>query len=353
MTLLFSIIIYLLPIFLGSSVINGTNTNKNNFYILSCSEMSLFFFIPVLYVYVLNFSWESSAITSWFGHILYTSYQSKMLYLIFLFFWLILYLFLNTTYLSSSEIYDFFITKVNFVYWMSLLFFTNSLFTIIFVIEIISTLVFLLITTSIFSTTFFYKNINFDSKNFFHHNSPYLFLQALLFYFWVSLISSLNLFIFLIFFYNNFLTLDYFLLENIFNYLILVNSFKDLYVVGVIWFVIIFSIFLKCGIVPLFLWKPTFFKGISFSTLIFYIIFIYFFLFLFFINFLNIYFHELFYYYSFVTVFIITLGLMTLFFILCESFFLKTFLAVSSILNSLLVFLSLCLPHTVDVLFFL
>ena len=91
------------------------------------------------------------------------------------------------------------ITKFNILYWTVLLYCANSLFSIIFVVEVISTLIFLILTTSTFSTVFFYKNINFDSKNFFQNNVPYVFLQSILFYFWVSLISSLNLFVFLMF----------------------------------------------------------------------------------------------------------------------------------------------------------
>ena len=60
---------------------------------------------------------------------------------------------------------------------------SNSIFTLMFVIEVISTLIFLLITTSVFSTTFFYKNINFDTKNFFQNVTPFTFLHSLFFFF--------------------------------------------------------------------------------------------------------------------------------------------------------------------------
>ena len=134
-----------------------------------------------------------------------------------------------------------------------MLFTSNSVFTLVFVIEVISTLVFLLITTSVFSTTFFYKNINFDSKNFFQNLVPITFLQSLLFFFWVSLISSLNLFVFIIFIYKSLVTLDWFVIEHIFYYLASVSTFKSLFFIGVSWFFIVFSIFLKCGIAPLFI----------------------------------------------------------------------------------------------------
>lgn len=352
-TILFSLVLYLLPILLGSSTISTLVKVKNNFYLLSGSEMFYFFLALFILYFYINLIWSSPVITSWFGHLIYSSYQFKIFYLILFFSFLFSVFFLSVSYFSSNEIYDFLITKINILYWTFFLFCANSLFTIIFIIEVISTLIFLLLTTSTFSTVFFYKNINFDSKNFFQNSTPYIFLQSILFYFWVTLISSLNLFIFLIYFYSCFLTMDFFLLESIFNYLVLVTSFNDIYSLGVSWFFIIFSIFLKCGIAPMFIWKPTFFKGLSFITISFYITFVYFTLFLFFINFLGTYFHELFFYYSFINLILVISGLFVLFFILCESFYFKTFLAISSILNSILVFISLTLVHISDLFFFL
>lgn len=269
------------------------------------------------------------------------------------FFYAFLVMFLNTSYFSSSEIFDFLIAKFNTYYWILLIFYSNSLFTIIFVIEVLSALIFLILTTSMFSTSFFYKNISFDSKIFFHNSLPYTFLQSFLFYFWVSLISSLNLFVFSILLTNIFFTFDWTILEHVFSHIMNTFSLKEVWVVGFVWFVILFSILLKCGIVPLFLWKPTFFKGVNFNMLAFYILFFYFLLMLFFVNFLAAYFNCIFYYYSTIMIVFVLIGCLCLLLILCESFYLKIFFAVSSILNSLLVFLALVALHNFDFIFFL
>jgi hypothetical protein len=342
----------LVPLSNSLSTLKTSSTVRSFFYIVSGTESTYFFMSPVLLIYLINVSWSSSDISSWFGHLTFTSGQSKIVYIVLFMFTLIMLMFLTTVYLSSQEIYDFIVTKLNFLYWLLILFFSNSIFSVMFVIEVLSTLIFLLITTSTFSTSFFYKNTDLNSGNFFHNHSPYTFLQSILFFFWVSLISSLNLFIFMIFLYNKMVTFDWFLLENVFYYYTTTHTTVDIAHLGVIWFVMVFSIFLKCGVAPLFIWKPTFFKGISFPTLAFYIIFFYFLLFLFFINFFLVYLHELFFYYSFVTLIFVILGLITLLFILCESFFIKTFFAVSSILNSLLVILAMSTTHGVDVVFF-
>ena len=353
LTLFMSLVIYLLPIVLSSYNLNSSSKLKNNFYIISASETTLFFFTPLFCTFFLNYCWSSADLTIWFGHIMFTSFQSKMLYLIFFVFYIVLYFINATTYFSSNEIYDFIITQFNFLYWITILFMSNSIFTLMFIIEVISTLIFLLITTSVFSTTFFYKNINFDTKNFFQNVTPFTFLHSLFFFFWISLISSLNLFVFIIFIYKTLVTLDWFLIEHIFYYLTNISSVKSLFFIGLVWFFIIFSIFLKCGIAHLFIWKPTFFKGLSFIALIFYISFFYFFLFLFLLIFLTNYMHSLFYYYFLINLLFVALGLLNLFFILCESFYIKTFFAVSSILNSLFVMLAIVSNHNIDFIFYL
>lgn len=352
-TLLFSVIIYLLPLSINISNTIFSFSKKNNFYIISGVEGLLFFVIPILLICIINSVISFSSITAWFGHIIFSGFQSKITYFISFFYFLTLLLFFTVTYFSSNEVYDFLIAKFNTFYWFLLLFFSNSTFTVIFVIEVLSTLVFLLITSSIFSTTFFYKNIDFDLKIFFQNSSPFTFIQSLLFYFWISLVSSLNLFIFLIFLFTKILTFDWFLTEHIFYFLTNISSLSDLLIIGLVWFIIMFSILLKCGIVPLFLWKPTFFKGLSFQMLFFYIVFFYFLLFLFFINFVSVYFNCIFYFYSLITVIFIVIGLLFLFFILCETFYLKIFFAISSILNSLLVLISLSTSHNIDLFFFL
>jgi hypothetical protein len=183
LTIFMSLVIYLLPIVLSSYNLNTSSKLKNNFYIISAPETTLFFFTPLFCTFLLNYCWSSSDLTIWFGHIMFTSFQSKMLYLIFFVFYVVLYFINATTYFSSNEIYDFIITQFNFLYWITILFMSNSIFTLMFVIEVISTLIFLLITTSVFSTTFFYKNINFDTKNFFQNVTPFTFLHSLFFFF--------------------------------------------------------------------------------------------------------------------------------------------------------------------------
>ena len=139
----------------------------------------------------------------------------------------------------------------------------------------------------------------------------------------------------------------------VFLYFINTNNIKDIFSLGLIWFIMLFAIFVKCGLAPLFIWKPTFFKGLPLYTLFFYIVFFYSLFYIFIIHFLLSYLAEVFVFYiMFFWIFVLS-GLFVLLVIICETYYIKAFLAISSIINSLLVFLMLASPHYVDTLFFL
>ena len=211
----------------------------------------------------------------------------------------------------------------------------------------------LLIITSTFSSTYFYNLLNLTKHSYFSQTLPTSYLNTVIFFFWVSLASSLTLFVFLTLFYLKFFTFDWNTVEVVFYYVLAVSDFKNIFNISLTWLFIIFCIFLKCGLVPFYIWKPTFFKGMPLHTLLFYIVFFYFFIFLFFIYFFLFYMNELFYFNLFINILTLMVGLLILLFILCESFYIKAFLAMSSILNTLIVFLALNSYSIVDFFFFL
>ena len=352
LTIIISLISYILPI-ITSNTKYAISKDKTNFWFLNGFDLQLVFLTPYILYFLMTNLWVAPTISSWFGHIVFTSFQMKMSYFIILIFIIVTSVLLNTIYFSSRESYDYVIVTFNFMYWISVLFWTNTIFTTIFVIEVLSTLIFLLIITSTFSSGFFYRNLDLSFGHLFQQTTPTTYLQSILYFFWISLISSLNLFLFFLLMYVKLLTLDWYLMEYIFIYYVSISSIKDIFTLGISWFIMIFCIFLKCGIVPLFIWKPTFFKGIPLYTLFFYICFFYFFLFLFLIHFLTSYFSEIFYFFTIVNIIFIVTGLVFLLFIMCESYYFKAFMAISSILNSLFVILALSTTHSVDLYFWL
>lgn len=346
-TLIISIVVYLLPI-ANSPLKYAVSKNKSEFILVNPSDMLYVLLTPCLCLLVIVLTWSSPSTSAWFGHLVITNFQTKLTLLILLNFVMILLVMCSTFYFTSREIYDYTITLFNFLYWIILIFFSNTIFTSVFIIEVLSTLIFLLLITSTFSSVFFYRNLDLSFGHLFQQSTPYSYLQSILYFFWVSLLSSLNLFLFCLFFYLKLFTFDWYLMEYIFIYFTSVASLKEILSLGMTWFVLMFCIFLKCGIAPLYIWKPTFFKGIPFYTIFFYICFFYFFLFLFIIHLLTSYFTEVFYFYSIVTLLFLVTGLVMILFIICESYYFKAFLAISSILNSLFVILALSTTHNVD-----
>ena len=288
---------------------------------------------------------------TWFGSLLWTSLQYKLLYVMLLSFSLIWYSYSISFFYSSSEVYDYTIVTYSFFLWLFFIFLSNNTITFIFLVEILSTLIMLLIITSTFSSAYFYNNVNLTRHNYFSQTLPTSYLNTIIFYFWISLVSSLTLFVLLTLFYLHFFTFDWNTTEFIFYYVVSVSNIKNIFTISLNWLLLIFCIFLKCGLVPFYIWKPTFFKGMSFHSLLFYTTFFYFFLFYFFIYFFLFYLNELFYYNLFINILILSMGLVVLLFIICESFYLKAFIAISSILNTLFVFLSLNSYSVVDSLF--
>ena len=351
--LLTTLVLYLVP--LTGTQYNSLTTSyqQSNFKYIGGYDVFYIIFFFVMSALLVNSSWLSPSLSAWFGHVAVTGFQVKSFILIWTLFLLTYYVESSSTYFSSRDAFDSLITKISITFWLSFIFFSNSIITTIFIIEVMSALLFLLITTSVYSTTYYYRNIDFSTYNYFQNAIPYTFINSIIYFFWVSLISSLNLFLFTIYLYTNLMTLDWYLLEHIYTYYLMVSSYKDLYLIGIVWFIMLFSILLKCGIAPFFIWKPTFFKGLPMNTLFFYITLFYFSLFLFLIHFISSY---MFYFtstYSYVFFFTMLMGIIVLLSILFESFFIKSFLAVSSILNSLLVFLALASTHSESLILFL
>lgn len=336
----FIVIIYLVSN-VRSFVLPQSTKSFSTVTILSGLELFSFLVTPLLLLVMINFSWVGVSVCGWFGNLVWSSFQYKVIYTIVYWFVLVWVAYLTTFYYNSLEIYDYTAASYSLLLWLVNLFSANNLLTFVFFIEILSTIVTLLIITSTFSSTYFYNNITLSSHNYFSQTTPNTLLNTLLFLFWTSLIASLNLFLFLSLFYLHIFTFEWSFIEVVFLYLISAQDIKGVFTFSLVWFVLISSLFLKCGLVPFYIWKPTFFKGLPLHFLFFYVTFFYFFIFYFFLYFLIIYLSELFYFNLLVNLILLTSGLVILLFIISESIYLKAFLAMSSILNTLLIFLAL------------
>ena len=348
-TLIVSALFYMMPIIVSFDKTTQHVGIKSLFIKISGGDVMNLISLFLSHIIIVLLFWSSNEISSWFNNLQVNSFQIRMMFLILFTFYLSMQLFTSTSYFSSKEVYDLLISKINFVLWFMILFQSNSLITTIFIVETISSLIFLFVITSVTSTHYNYNNkLTISGHNFFNV-FPTTYIQSLMYYYWVSLISSLNLFLFVLFTYYNLFTLDWTLMELSFTYLCMYGTWQNLVSMCIVWFFFIFCMFLKCGIAPLYIWKPTFFKGLPINSMVFYVLFVYFFLFLFFIVLLTTSLSNLFYYYSLVTFVFISLGFITLLSISCEALFIKTFIAVSSIINSLLVLIAIVSNHTISI----
>ena len=308
---------------------------------------------PIALIAVSHICWCGPTLSAWFGHILFSNFQFKVSFVLLLFFTSYWFAFLPTVHYSSTLLFDYTATAFNFFLWIWVIFFSENIFTFIFFLEVLSATITLFVTTSVFSSTHFYNNINFSRHSYFQTSTPTAFLQTIMFFFWITLVTSLSLFLFITFFYTKFLTFDWSLVDSIFTYLVQGGSLKSLFGLSVSWLFLLISVFLKCGIVPFYLWKPTFFKGLPLLTLFFYVYVYYFALFFYFTYVLIFMLNEIFLFNMVLLLLLVVIATLSLTSLLFESFYLKAFLAMSSILNSVFILYMAISLQSTDFLFLL
>jgi len=343
---------YILPN-LHSFVYANISLTGPTFSSINGADLLKFVSTPLILLIALHSLWVGPALTVWFGHVLFSKFQFNVTYLVFFFFWTYLVSLLSSVHYSNAMLYDYTITVFNFFVWIWFLFFSSNLFSLVFFLEVLSALVTLMLITSTFSSSYFYNNLSHTNHSYFQTSTPTAFLQTLMFFFWITLVSSLLLFLLIINFYTSFLTFDWNLATSIFTFLVLVSSTKTFFILSFVWLLFFICIFTKCGLVPLYLWKPSFFKGMNILSLFFYVYVYYFALFFYLLYVTYFYLNELFLFNAYLLTWLLVVSTLYLTSILLESYYVKSFLALSSILNSTFVFYALCGSHAADFTFLL
>lgn len=347
---LFSAVFYLLPNLVNFTLSNNYS-KSSSFTSTEGLDLVMLALTPLFLILAVHFTWSGPSLVAWFGHIVFSSFQYKITYLLFIFVTSYWSAFLMTTHFSSTNVYDYSITVFNFFIWLWFMFFSNNVFTFIFFLELLSASITLLLVTSTFSSSYFYNNLSYSTHSYFQTSTPTALLHSLMLFFWITLVASLMLFLFTIFAYLKFFSFDWGLTDSIFLYLVATSSIKSLMVLTLVWSLLIVCLFLKCGIVPFYFWKPSFFKGMTITSLFFYTYVYYFSLFLYFVYVLFVYFNEIFFLNLYPLTVLLVLGTFGLTSILLESLYIKSFLALSSILNSVLILYALPSFQASDFLF--
>ena len=236
---------------------------------------------------------------------------------------------------------DFFFVIANLGVFLPILFCVNSLYTFLFVLEVISSLLFYKFTVS--KIWFKSNNDLTKTKNKFIKTLPQQYMTMLFFQFWSTFFSTILIFISLLNIFSIFGTTEWIYMNVLFQLGSASGYLDNNYYFLVLLIPFLIGIFLKLGITPLHLYKIEVYKGLPFVTIFFYTTYFFFsfisffcYLLMFLLDFFGIYWIIL-----FPSLFV--LGAFFLVALLFDVQYVKAFFAYSTIINVLLIFLILIL----------
>lgn len=336
----FALLIFVLQL-VPNFYFNATSKNRLSSYwfLISTSSIHRLVCMVLLLLLILISTFSSTELTFIYSAFIYSDFQFKYIIFNLVFFLLVITSLLSSSILSGQNIFEFFFFVINLNMWLISLVFVNNLLLFIFSVEILSTINFVLFILSVFNQATFYNLNDIDDFKYFNNTNPSLYLQTLIYIYWIGLLGSLLLFIFIVFLYKLTLTLDFYLLVYLYEWYFFNIAFSTIWFINfsLVWVMFLIIIFLKCAIFPFFFWKPSLFKGIPLHVIQVYITLYFFSLFLYLNYFLFIYLPDIFYFFIFELYLIIFIGLIFLTLSLLDSYFFKTFFALSSSINTLFV----------------
>ena len=337
--ILINIIIFIITSFFINSI-NTSNLDNGAFMKIIIFNnknylRTLYGFIALLFLFVETY--KNLEIFIFFGHLLIGNFFIKIVKLYLIIF--IIFTIYIKNLINSTKIYNlqFFMYTFLIVEMLQLLWCVTTLTAIIFILDTLNILLYLLI-------------LNNNSLNKKLNNDTILFV-GLATFFWVSFFSTAVFFIAVLYFFIIFFTANISLITLISICMVYeLNIFSQLKISFTIFLFIIFF-FIKCGIAPVFYWKTAFLKSMSLGVLSFYIIVYFSTVFLFFINFLliNFYiFNNLIKLISFISC---TIALIIVSYTLTSVNDITTFLVFSSILNCLVILITVSTVFNTAILF--
>ena len=270
----------------------------------------------------------------WFSHFNVNNFTLNLFYSFFFIGFALFFLLRCTvkkTNLTKSIDYIFSIN--NLIILLPYLFCVNTIFTFLFVIELISAI----LLYKLISSKIWFKNSN--KTKIVDNNIPQNYINMVFFQYWVTFFST----IFIIYFYINIFymygTSDWFLIQ-FFSSTDFENSHQNELTIRFLIIVFIGGIFFKLGITPFHLFKIEVYKGVPYLSIFFYttyyfIVFFIFFLYLmsdFLAFFINQYFIFL--------LFSLFFGSFYVIFLLFDVSFLKVFFTYSTVINTIAFFIA-------------
>lgn len=270
-----------------------------------------------------------------FGHLFASNTTLNIIYFIFLINFFFLYVVYQSSYNKLNYSTDYFFAMVNLNNFFPLIFLSNTIFTFFFILEVNSTIIFykFIVSKIWYKANNNYFDVNLDK---FNKQVPKNYLNVLFFQYWTTFFSSTLFLFFLINIIYFFGSTEYFFVSIFENICKTRGLFDNITYKYILFFLFLFSFFLKIGFTPTQLFKIEVYKGLPFVSIFFYttfyflVYFLYFSLliFVYFFNFLNYFYLIFFFFFVFGGLYILSL--------LFDLNFVKAFFAYSTLLNTLL-----------------
>lgn len=308
---------------------SNSSTNINNIKISNNTTFLNFYVSIVFYKWVDIYFMRGKSSLIWFNHFNLNNFTINLLY----FFILIsfcLFTFLNvlSIKLDNTKSIDYFFSINNIILIIPYLFFINTIFTFLFLLELVSVvLLYKLISSKIwFRKTEKSHNIN--------NNIPQNYINMIFFQFWVTFLST----IFIIYFY-----VCMFYMHGTTDWLIIqyLNSLECRYLNSAVTLtkmlilVFLLSIFFKLGLTPFHLFKIEIYKGLPYLSIFFYTTYYFVILFVFFVFLLSDFLFTYSTIYYLFLILLLVVGSFYVAFLMFDVNLLKAFFTYSTVLNTL------------------
>lgn len=305
------------------SIKNIIKTTNPLFFLKLC-----FIFIIFYLIFILNL--HLTANTYWW---LYFKINSFTIYIYAYILTIgVFYTYITKKHINTINYYnlDYFYAYINIIVILPLVFISNNFIIFFFLLELASLFIFYQFINSRFH--FFNK---YSINNFFSIYSKN-YINIIFFNYWATFISSIFILysLFLIIAYFN--TTEFFLLNFLYNININLNYIPNnlLFIFSFLLFIIAFI--LKLGFVPLQLYKIEIYKSLPYLTIFFYTVWYFLIFFIFFILLYVYYLSSVGGYTWFILIIICIVGFIYILYLIFNINLVKSFLAYSTIVNSLL-----------------
>lgn len=321
----------------------NTNANKNNKHQTNISVVKqnpncglagfylIVFLLNITFVFLSKFEQNNVMFNHFYINNFAVSVLNSFLLVGFIFYVLIYCVVRRKNFFKNI---DYLFSIINLMLVMPYLFFVNTTFTFLFVLEFVSCLLFY----NIISSKIWFKN---PSPTTIKNNIPQTYINMIFFQYWVTFFSTIFIIYFYIDVFSIYGTSDWFIMQ--FLTKINFSGGVDSHKLRILVLVLIISVLFKLGITPFHLFKVEVYKGIPFISIFFYTTFYFAIFFLFFLFVLGDY--LLFYSYLYIYLLTVVLFIGTIYItsLIFDVGYIKVFFTYSTVINTvglLIVFFS-------------